>query len=395
MSLPLSPATKYASAAYPPIDAQIKGHSLRVTISGADRLAALLGLIEGAKESLRLFFYIFEDDAIGTRIREALIDAINRGVKVHLLVDGFGTGDRDDSFYQPLVDAKAVFARFHPRWGRSYLLRNHQKIIIADKQRAIVGGANIETCYFVDTPPGALWHDLYIQIEGPAVTRLTRYFDLLERWMTADRPKMRILIAILSRKSDNEGPIRWLFGGPFRRLSPLTRALKLDIQKARVVRLIQAYFSPNWGMLRRLARAGRRWDVQLITAARSDNNTTIAAARHCYRRLFRGGVSVYEYQPQRLHMKLVITDDVVYIGSANFDMRSLFLNLEVMIRIEDPSFAKQMRDFVAAQVPDCNAIDPQTHEATSGIVTRLHRLLAYFLVSTVDFTVTRRNLRRL
>ncbi len=370
--------------------ATVDGHQLCVTVSAKARLSALMTLIEDAKVSLRLFYYMFENDAVGLLVREALIDACNRGVKVKLLVDGFGTEDTAESFYLPLIDAGAVFARFHPRWGRSYLLRNHQKMAIADGHTALLGGANIAQDYFEGTK-GIGWHDLYVSVEGPAVARIARYFDLLARWMLADKPKMRTLTAILARKSDAAGPLRWLFGGPFRRLSPLTRAIKIDVQKAAQLDLIQAYFAPNWGMLRRIARAGRRGTARLITASKSDNMTTIAAARHCYKRIMRGGTQVFEYRPQQLHMKLIIADDAVYIGSANFDMRSLFINLEVMVRIEDAGFADQMREFFARQLDDCDRID----HPPPGIMSKLHGLIAYFLVSTLDYTVTRRNLRRL
>lgn len=378
-----------------PIRANVNGHALIVTVSGPARLTALLSLIEGANTSLRIFYYIFANDAVGLRVREALIDACNRGVKVALLVDGFGTGDPDLHFYQPLIEAGAAFACFHPRWGRSYLLRNHQKMAIADKTTVLLGGANVAQSYFEKASTGVGWHDLCLSVEGPNVAQLARYFDLLSRWIRSDKPKIRTLTAILARKSDAAGPLRWLFGGPFRRLSPLTHAVKTDVQKAKQLDLIQAYFAPNWGMLRRIARIGSRGTARLISASKSDNMTTIAAARHCYNRILRGGVHVFEYRPQKLHMKLIIADDAVYIGSANFDMRSLFINLEIMVRVEDAAFADQMRRFFEGELGDCEIIDRPTHDGRTGIMARLHQFFAYYLVSTIDYTVTRRNLRRL
>ena len=85
---------------------------------------------------------------------------------------------------------------------------------------------------------------------------------------------------------------------------------------------------------RRLANVEKRGgDMRLISAARSDNFATVAAARHCYRRLLRNRIRIFEYQPQMLHVKLIVADNTVYIGSANFDMRSLYINGEVMVRI--------------------------------------------------------------
>ena len=381
---------------FDPIEARVDGHALRVLVSGADRFKAVLTMINAAQKSLRLFFYIFGNDVMAQQIRDALIAARARGVKVWLLVDGFGSGDRPDAVYEPLVNAGVIFARFYPQWGRRYLLRNHQKIIVADEAQALVGGSNIVEHYFADDPGGASWHDLYLTIEGPAAARLARYYDSLRRWMIDDGTSLRGLIHILGRRSETKGQLRWLFNGPFRKISPLTRSIRHDIDTTDQLDMIQAYFAPNWGTLRKLGRIVKRGgSFRLITAARSDNNTTIAAARHCYRRLLRSGAQLHEYLPQMLHMKLIITDDAVYIGSANFDMRSLFINAEIMVRIEDKAFSDQMRGLFAAHTPHCDTITPAKHKIRSGGLTRLYWLMSYFLVSTVDFTVTRTmNLRR-
>ena len=372
------------------IETKVDGHRLTLSVSGADRLSALLDLIEGAQTTLRVFFYIFGDDETAAKVRSAMIAARARGVKVWLLVDGFGTADRADSAYQPLIEAGVVFCRFYPRWGRRYLLRNHQKIVVADEARAMIGGTNVVTHYFSDDPEGKSWHDLFLQIDGPAAARLARYFDGLRRWMMSEKSGLRGLIHILSRRSEAVGALQWQFNGPFRRLSPLTRSIKHDIDAANRVDMIQAYFSPSWGMLRKLARVeSRGGQMRLITAARSDNTTTISAARHCYKRLLKGGVEIFEYLPQMLHMKLIVADDIVYIGSANFDMRSLFLNAEIMLRIEDADFAARMREFVDAHIPYCDPITRAEHQKRSTLFAKLRWLIAYALVASMDFTVTR------
>lgn len=375
---------------FEPIEAEVDGHTLKVAISGAERFALLLGLIEGARSTLRLFFYIFGNDDIAAQVRAALISARQRGVKVWLLVDGFGSANWPDSLFQPLVDAGIHFARFNPRWGRGYLLRNHQKIVVADESRAIVGGSNVLAHYYTDDPGGGSWHDLSLRIDGAAAARLARYFDGLRRWTVSERPTLRMLLHLLSRRSDKSGALRWLYNGPFSRLSPLTSSLRLDIASARRLDMVQAYFAPNWGMLRRLADVEKHGgDMRLISAARSDNMATISAARHCYRRLLRNRIRIYEYLPQMLHIKLIVADDAVYIGSANFDMRSLYINGEIMIRVEDSGFAEKMRGLVSAHIPYCDEITSAEHKARSTWFARLRWLLAYFIVSTVDFTVTR------
>src|SRR5581483_10956132 len=103
----------------------------RLLLALEDRRQALLRLIDDARLSLRLAYYIFAADEIGHAVRDALLAALDRGVSVSLLIDGFGSGTTPDSFFQPLVEAGAAFCRFHPRYGRRYFFRNHQKLIVA------------------------------------------------------------------------------------------------------------------------------------------------------------------------------------------------------------------------------------------------------------------------
>ena len=144
-------------------------------------------------------------------------------------------------------------------------------------------------------------------------------------------------------------------------------------------------------MLRRLWSAvPRGGTVRVVTAAKSDNNATIAAARFTYSRLLKRGVRVFEYQPGRLHTKLYITDDVVHAGSANFDFRSLYLNLEVMLRVEDRAFAEAMRAFVDAEVAQSKEVTLAEHKGRATLLRKIRWAASNFLVTTMDYTVTRR-----
>lgn len=369
----------------------LDGNRFELVVDGPASWAALIALIEGAKTSLKLYYYIFEADASGQAVREALLDAINRGVSVSLIVDGFGSSDTTASFFAPLVEAGCDTCRFLPRFGRRYLLRNHQKMAIADGRAAIIGGFNIADDYF--RPPAAGgWHDLGLEISGPAVHWLARYFDALMIWARHDRPslrRLRKLLRIMRHRSD--GSLQWLLGGPTRRLSAWARSVKHDLEHARSVDMIEAYFSPGRSMLKRIKRVVRRGGrSRVVTARISDNGATVGAARFLYGGLLRRDVEVYEYLLAKLHMKLIVIDDVTYIGSANFDMRSLFLNLELMLRIDDADFAARMRAFFEAELADCERITPEIHKASAGFLNRVKWALSYLVVGVADYTVTRR-----
>lgn len=368
-------------------DHEVDGNRLHLLVTGPERLDGLLALIAHARTSLRLLYYIFEDDRAGTLVRDALIAACARGVRVALIIDGFGS-DASDPFLQPLRDAGAEICRFIPRLGRRYLLRNHQKLAIADGARVIIGGFNIADDYFREGPEA--WRDLGLIVEGPAAARLTGYYDVLLAWTERPKARMRDLRRALHSWSEPAGRVRWLLGGPTRRMSPWARTVRSDMRRARDVSVIAGYFSPSPAMLRRLDRVGRRGRARVLTAAHSDNVTTIAAARFTYPGLLRKGVRVFEYEPARLHTKLYVIDDIVHIGSANFDMRSLFLNMELMLRIEDAGFAAAMRAYVDGECAASHEWSLEDFRGWTRIVARARHALAYFLVSVVDYSVARR-----
>ena len=371
----------------------VDGHRLTLLPDGPERRQALLELIDGARESLRLIFYIYADDESGRRINDALAAAAQRGVSVALIVDGFGSDDADEAFFESLRTRNIAVCRFSPRFGRRYLLRNHQKLALADADtehaRVLTGGFNVEDDYF-GTEREQAWRDLGLLLEGSAASRMAGYFDALEAWIREPKGKLRHLNRALSHWSETQGRLRWLIGGPTRRLSPWARTVRDDMRRGARIDLIAAYFTPSPTILRRLDRAGRGGKaVRVVTAGKSDNDATIAAARFTYRGLLKKGVRVFEYQPTKLHTKLYVIDDAVHIGSANFDMRSLFINLELMLRIEDTAFAAAVRDYVDGEIAHSREVTRELYADTTGWWQRAKQFAAYLIVGILDPTVSR------
>ncbi|WP_265587272.1 phospholipase D-like domain-containing protein [Sphingomicrobium arenosum] len=370
----------------------VAGNDMTLVAGGADRRARIVEMIEGAREKLDLLFYDLADDECGTQIRDALVAAAGRGVQVRLIVDGFGLSDMDDvdAFFAPLRAAGGEANAFNARFGRRYLIRNHQKIFIADGNRAIIGGANLGDAYLGDDP-ATCWRDLWLVIEGEAVEPLAAYYDAVDGFLKEKTPRLMRLSDIVARQSTFEGPLQWQFSAPWPRHTPWPGGMIRDLWSATDVDLVAAYFSPSSAMLRRLERVAKDGGkVRLLTAAKSDNTTTIAAARHVYHQLLEAGVEIHEYEKCKLHTKLIVVDDKVHIGSSNFDFRSLFLNMEVMLRIDDAEVAAMMRDWVTGELRDSRQITPQLHAERDTLWQRTVWALANFLVTTMDYTVSRR-----
>jgi cardiolipin synthase A/B len=369
----------------------VEGNALRLLTDGRERMEALVALIDGAERSVRLLYYIYEDDAAGRALGEAMARAAARGVRVSLIVDGLGSeAAARAGFFEPIEAAGVAICRFIPRFGRKYLLRNHQKLALADDARAIIGGFNIKADYFgQQDAAGDAWRDLGLAVEGPAAARLAGYFDALARWCERPKAPIRALNRLLRAWSEEHGRVRWLLGGPTRRLSPWARAVRRELKQARTVDLIAAYFAPGPAMLRRLGKAGRRGRVRIVLPAITDHGMAIWASRFTYAGLLRRGARVFEYRPTKLHSKLIAIDDAVHIGSANFDIRSLFLNLELMLRIDDAAFAAHVRAYVDGEVAASEEITPALHRERMTVARRIAQAAAYFVMAVVDPTLSR------
>src|SRR5262249_28634855 len=163
-----------------------------------------------------------------------------------------------------------------------------------------------------------------------------------------------------------------LLSGPGRGRNPIKSALLRDLKRARDVQIIVAYFLPTWRIrhaLLRVASLGGR--VQLILAGKSDVLLAQLAGQSLYRRLLRAGVEIYEYEPQILHAKLFIVDNVVYAGSANLDQRSLNINYELLIRFNQPQVVEEARAIFAKNLRHCRVVTREQWRRSRSIWRRL------------------------
>ena len=376
------PATKE------PIRAEIAGNRLELIETGQERFRLLLKLIAEAQSSIRMLMYMFNPDRDGDAVRDALTAAAARGVKVTLLIDGFGSA-ATPKFFADLGEAGAEHCVFNPSWGRRYLLRNHQKLIIIDDQTVLIGGANIDATYLDDRASGH-WRDLWLRLDGPEAALPARYFDSLFRWSKRPKATLRSLRRMVAEYNEWRGPLQWKFSGPLSVRNSWWRSIGRDMKRAHRLDLVFAYFAPPGAMIRRIGRVGRRGRARIINASKSDNIATVGAARHSYSRLIRRHVEIYEYQPAKLHTKLAIVDDTVHIGSSNFDYRSCYINLEIMLRIKDAAFAEAMRGYFERELKDCRWITHELHDRRATLWRRIKWAASHFLVNVMDYSVTRR-----
>jgi cardiolipin synthase len=354
--------------------------------TGQEIFPAMLAAIHAARASVRLETYICTDGKIGRQFRDALARAARRGVRVSVLVDALGCWLLPDDFFEPLIAAGGIVRRFNPLHLWRFGVRDHRKLLVCDDRTAFIGGFNLADEYDGDGVNSG-WCDLGVRIEtGALVGELAASFD--ELFALADfrrKPLLRLRAFKRRRKSRVLPASASFWSRPGQSASPLHAALHHDLVRARDVRIITAYFLPTRKLRRALLRVVRRGGrVQLILAGKSDVLVAQLAGRSLFHRLLAAGVEIYEYQPQILHAKLVVADHVAYAGSANFDVRSLKLNYELMLRFEDETAAARAREIFDDTLKHCRKIDLPHWRASQSFWQRWQQRWAHFLLTRLD-----------
>ncbi len=372
---------------------EVADNRFRVVYDPDDRIDAAIRLIEQAQISVRAFYYMVRDDECGSRLLQAMRDAVARGVTVTLGIDSFGSNDTAVEWFEEQTAGTIGFFIFSSRRSMRALIRNHQKMLIIDGNKdggvALIGGFNMTDYYFGKKGKDS-WTDMGMVMAGPAVGDLVRYYDDFVKIAHDGKARLRNVRRLLRKYMNLEGPVRWTFGGPVRRLSPWSFSLKRDLQTAKRADIVAAYFSPGRGILKRMANIAKRGgNLRLVLPGLSDNGTTINASRLTYKYLTEPGGQVYEYQKCCLHMKMLVIDDACYVGSANLDPRSLALNMEIMLRVESPELAAHLRTLVDGMVEESTEQTMEVIKARSGPFTWLRQAVSYLIVGVLDYTVTR------
>ncbi len=377
------------------MSAEVSGGVCSWLSTGAEFFDAMVAAVDGAQRSVCLETYIYASGQPGERVRDALVAAQRRGARVCVLIDALGSYWLPAEFWAPLRSAGGEVRLFNPIALNRLGFRNHCKLLTCDGRVALVGGYNVAPEYGGDGVTHG-WHDLGLRIEGPLAERLSVAFD--EMFSRAEFRHKRFIRwrRFRGRRPPADPEEQVLLSGPGHGRNPIQRALKRDLTEARSVQLMVAYFLPPWRLRRHLVRLAQRGGrVELILPGKSDVTVALLAARSLYRRLLKGGVEIHEYQPQILHAKLFIIDDVVFVGSANLDLRSFAINYELMVRFRSPELAAQARELFRNSLSRCRPLSLEEWRRGSSLWQRIKQRVAYFLLVRVDPYLARRQWRTL
>jgi cardiolipin synthase len=363
--------------------------------TGEEALASMLAAIDAAKNSIRLEMYIVTDCPVALRFLAALISARQRGVQVRILMDAGGSFALAASFWDSLRAAGGEVRAFNPLTLKRFNIRNHRKLVVCDDRVAFIGGFNISTEYDGDGVTRG-WCDLGMRIEGPLAAPLAATFDGMFQNAELQHKRFPRLRRLNSKRVVASTEAQILLSGPGRGRSPIKHALQEDLAHAKNVQIVMAYFLPTWRMRRDLTRVARRGGaVQFILAGKSDVRVSQLAGQSLYRKFLKAGVGIFEYQPQILHAKLIIVDDVVYVGSANLDQRGLNINYELLVRFESKVMVAQAREIFANALKHSKPVELAEWRKSRTLWMKLKQRFAYWLLVRFDTYVARRQWKNL
>ncbi len=346
------------------------GHDVRLLCGSREFFPALIQAMDDARDRVRLETYIFDFTGSGADVGEALIRTAQRGVRVMLVVDGFGTGELPVEWCRRF-DAAGVQWRIYRLPGRFGLLvpsawrRLHRKLCVVDGKMAFCGGINILDD-FHDPNHGVLEFprfDFAVQASGALVAEVEEAMNQI--WLSLQGVRRM-------KQGDIPGALRALRDGmkqavagppPARAPGPGTRAAlvlrdnlrnRTRIEKTyrqaigaahREVVIANAYFVPGAKLRRALINAAKRGvRVQLLLQGRYEYFMQFYAARPVYDALLQAGVEIHEYASSFLHAKVAVVDGHwATVGSSNLDPLSLLLAREANVMVEDAAFADQLR----------------------------------------------------
>ncbi len=313
------------------------GNRVATLTQGEDAYQHLLELISGAQHSIHITTYILGRDEVGKSIVARLAERAREGVEVRVLLDSVGSWRVGHRFLAPLYEAQGKVAFFMPVFhfpfrGRANL-RNHRKIVVVDGRWALTGGMNLAEEYMGPKPTRKRWRDFSLAVSGPVVSDLSELFRSDWKFATGEElaPNSTPLAPSQER---GKSVVQVVASGPDVVGDPLYEALVSVIFTAtRRIWIVTPYFVPDETLAKALDLAARRGiDVRLVLPEHSNHLMADLARASYMRELCRSGARIFLFVPVMVHAKVVLIDDhLAIIGSANMDMRSLFLNYEVSL----------------------------------------------------------------
>lgn len=344
--------------------AQFHGeNTVEIFTSGADKFDALEEDLRNARKSINIQYYIFDCDETGRRIARVLMDKAREGVTVRVIYDHVGSFNVRSRFFKEMikvgVEAYPFFKVTFPQLATRVNWRNHRKICVIDNAIGYIGGMNIANRY-IDGGKFPLWRDSHLRITGPVVDAINYSFAVDWNFTTGkvlDMGSNHIGHEQLARPGAIHGiGAQVLTNGPTSQWHAIEMAFyKAILNATKRVYIQTPYFLPTEGLLNALQTAAlAKVDVRIMVPLASDSKMLTLASASYFKECLRSNIKIYQYEAGMLHAKMMIVDDeLVSIGSTNFDFRSFEYNFEANVFCYSREFTQRMLEVFRNDLRSC------------------------------------------
>lgn len=323
--------------------AATEGNSLTALRNGDEIFPAMLAAIRSAEHTVDMMTFVYWRGDIAREFAQALADRARAGVRVRLLLDGFGSRLIEKELLEEMKQTGVQVA-----WFRAPLLlspfkqnhRCHRKVLVVDEGTAFTGGVGIAEEWCGNARNEHEWRDTHVEVRGPAVDGIAAAFA--QNWAECHDELFDEQDRFVPHRPQGDAVVQVVRGSASFGWQDMQTLLRVMLESAEDrFRLATAYFSPDAYFIDLLCATARRGvEVEiLLPGPHTDKRVCQLAGQRYYEALTACGVKIYQYQPTMMHAKAITVDGVAaLVGSTNFNRRSLDHDEEIMLAVLDQEF---------------------------------------------------------
>jgi cardiolipin synthase len=361
--------------------AATEGNELVALRNGDEIFTAMLDAISGARHTVDMMTFVYWQGDIARRFAGALAERARQGLRVRLLLDGFGSRLIERDLLDEMERAGVTVAWFRKPLYLSPLKQNHRchrKVLVVDEETAFTGGVGIAEEWCGDARDETEWRDTHARLRGPAVDGIAAAFA--QNWAECHDELFDKHDRFVEHTAHGDAVVQVVRGSASFGWQDMQTLLRVVMESAEErIRLTTAYFAPDPYFVELLCATARRGvDVEiLLPGQHTDQRVCRLAGQDHYEELTSCGVKIYEFQPTMMHAKIITVDRIAsLIGSTNFNRRSLDHDEEVMLAVLDPAFTATLDEHFEEDLGRSERIQPGRWKKRS-LLRRAHEKAVY------------------